>query len=401
MKFSKDNLAQLADRSLGGRPLVMPNLGASKFVAKQLGKTIAPVKDKFSAVDLVNRDCTVEEQIAFAERYNYIPDIVVSWSPLVLTAARWSEDLQWQEESVEDEAIVARVRTLQTPHGQLRERTRYHKKEMLTQHLEEMIKDAEDVKALTWIIHESARVVAEHREDIKQATLADIVPKIEQIKGRGLSIISFWGPHLEVLYPHFSQLTLHYFLHDYPELASELMDQVLDYNLLQVEIGTEAGVDAMQTAPWGYEQFSPKIYDNYIIPYVRPISDSTRAGGLLFWIHTCGHMKGLLEQKVYHRFGVDVLECLNYPPAGDVDDWPRLRHFVPEGTITKGNLEDSLLWKGPIEEIKRKTRQILEESEGFKHILATSNNIFDETPLAHFEAMLEAVDEYSEERGLG
>ena len=196
------------------------------------------------------------------------------------------------------------------------------------------------------------------------------------------------------------QVSLHYFLHDYPQLARELMDEVLAYNLLQVEIGTEAQVDAMQTALWGYDQFSPKIYDNYIIPYVRPISDSTRAGGSLFWVHTCGYMKGLLEQKKYHRFGVDILECLNYPPAGDVDDWPRLRRFVPEGTITKGNLEDSLVWQGPIAEIKRKTRELLVESEGFKHILATANSTFDGTPLTHFEAMIEAVDEYSAERGL-
>lgn len=400
MELSKDNLAQLADRSLGQRPLVMPNLSASKFVAEQLGKPIAPVKDGLAAVDVVNRDCTVEEQLAFAQRYNYVPDIVVYWSPFVLTAARWCEHLKWQEQSVEDEAAIEQTRTLKTPHGQLCERTRYHKKEQLTQHLEEMIKDAEDIKALAWIIHESARVIDEHREDIKQAVLADIVPKIKHIKGQGLSIIHFWSPLTEVVYPHFSQVTLHYFLHDYPELARELMDEVLDYNLLQVEIAIEAQVDAMQTALWGYDQFSPKIYDNYIIPYIKPISDNTRAGGALFWVHTCGHMKGLLEQKMYHRFGVDILECLNYPPAGDVDDWPRLRRLVPEGTITKGNLEDSLLWQGPIAEIKRKTHEILVESEGCKHILATANNIFDGTPRAHFEAMLEAVDEYSEERGL-
>jgi len=400
MELTKETVAQLADRSLGGRPLVMPNLSASKFVPEQLGKPITVVQDRLAAVDVVNRDCTVAEQLAFAKRYNYIPDIVVLWSPFVLTAARWAEHLQWQQQSVEGETVIEQVRTLTTPHGQLRETTRYHKEQMLTQHVEEMIKDAGDVKALTWIIRESARVIAEHREDIKQAALTNLVPKTKQIKGHGLSIIHFWSPLTEVVYPHFSQTTLHYFLHDYPQLARELMDQVLDYNLLQVEIGAEAGVDAMQTALWGYDQFSPKIYQDYIIPYVKPISDATRAAGLLFWIHTCGYMKGLLEQKMYHRFGVDILECLNYPPAGDVDDWPRLRRFVPEGTVTKGNLEDSLLWQGPIEEIKRKTREILEQSEGYKHILATSNNIFDGTPLAHFEAMLEAVDEYSEERGL-
>jgi len=385
VKLSKDNLGQLADRSRGGRPLVMPNLLANRFVADQLGK----------------KSATIQDQLAFAERYDYAAYLCIFYSPFVDLVAKWGEHLQWEEETIEDEAVVHRTRTLPTPYGELREQTRYHKKHQLTHHVEEMIKDADDLKALTWIIKESVGVLNERRAEIKQALLDDIVPKVEQIRGRGLSVIHFWMPNEEVMCPHFTQVSMIYFVYDYPELASELMDEAMQYSQFLVEIGIEAQVDAMQTAIWGYEQWSPKLYESFIIPYITPISAQTQAAGPLFWVHTCGHMKGLLEQKMYHRFGVDVLECLNYPPAGDVDDWPRLRRFVPEGTVTKGNLEDSLLWEGPVEEIKRKTWQILEESEGYKHILATSNNIFDGTPLAHFEAMLEAVNEYSQQRGMG
>lgn len=210
-----------------------------------------------------------------------------------------------------------------------------------------------------------------------------------------LSAIVYWSPIHEVLYPHLSQLAQIYFMQDYPLIFTELLETVQIYLQLLVEIGIEAKVDAMQTALWGYEQLSPAIYEKYLLPYMVPLGARIKEGKCLFWLHTCGHMKGLIEDKMYHRLKPDILECLNYPPAGDVDDWPRLRKMLPEETVTKGNLEDSLLWKGPIEEIKKKTYQILKESEGFKHILGTSNNIFDGTPLANFEAMMETVAEYN------
>ncbi len=384
MELTRDNVFELADRSRGGRPLVMPNLVGSRFVAKQLGKSSATIKD----------------QLEFAERYGYAPYIVVFYSPLVDLISHWADHLCWDENVVEDKGAVEKIRTLQTPHGELREHTRHNKATQLTHHIEEMVKDEEDVKAVGWIIDESVNTLRERHDEIKQALVQQIVPRVKEIGNRGLSLIHLWMPNEEVLYPHFTQVTMHYFLHDHPQLAHELIEKAMAYTQFQIEVGIEANVDAIQTAVWGYEQFSPRLYEEHIIPYLQASSKQTQAGGLLFWIHTCGHMKGLLESKTYHRFGVDILECLNYPPAGDVDDWPRLRKFVPEGTITKGNLEDSLLWQGPIEKIKSKTWEILEESADFKHILATSNNIFDDTPLEHFEAMLEAVDEYCAAKGL-
>jgi len=384
-KLTKDNVFELADRSRGGRPLVMPNLLGSGFIRNQLGKSSA----------------TIPDELEFAERYGYAPYVLVFYSPMVDLISRWADQLCWDEDVVEDEQVVKKTRTLQTPYGELTDRTRYHKETQLTHHVEEMVKDEKDVEAVGWIIDESVSVLRERHSEIKQALLEQIAPRVEEIGDRGLSVFHLWMPNEEVLYPHFTQVSMHYFLHDYPELAYRLIEKAMAYTQFQIEVGIEANVDAMQTAVWGYEQFSPRLYEEHITPYLQASSKQAQAGGVLFWIHTCGHMKGLLENKTYHEFEVDILECLNYPPAGDVDDWPRLRRFVPEGTITKGNLEDSLLWQGPIEKIKSKTWQILEESEGFKHILATSNNIFNDTPLEHFEAMLEAVDEYCAANGLG
>ncbi len=381
MQLTKENIFELADRSTDRRPIVMPY--PNDLVNEQLGRL-----------------ATMEDRLTFAEKYGYTPFEDVYFSPLVNTAAQWSEQLKWEVDETDHELFIQQRRTLETPYGRLTEQTRRDKKTGLVHKTEEMIKTAADLKALAWIIKESVRVINERRQEIKEALLASIVPKVEQLRGRTLSVIHFWMPHLEVVYPHFTQVTMLYFMHDYPQLARELMDEAAQYTQFLVEIGTEADVDAMQTALWGYEQYSPAIYENYIIPYIKPISEMTQTSGRLFWNHTCGYMKELLESKMYHRFAVDILECLNGPPSGDVDDWLWGRRLVPEGTITKGNIEVGLLRKGPITEIKRATHKILVQSEGCKHILSTSDDILPGTPLAHFEAMMEAVDEYSAERGL-
>jgi hypothetical protein len=386
MRINRKNLKELSNRSLGSSPLVMPNLASSNFLVEQLGKTNLGF-------------LTVEDKLDFAEQYNYIAYIYVHYSTFIRRASHLCKELQWKEESIENDLEIKKSRRLKTPYGELKEKTVCHKKNQLTYHVEEIVKSKDDVKAVGWIVRESVKTILNQRSDIKKDLLNQIVPKVRQINGRGLSVIHFWTPITEILYPHFSQEKMIYFLHDYPDLARELMDMAMQYTQLLIEVGIEARVDAMQTALWGYEQWAPAIYEEYVLPYVIPISNQVREGGCLFWVHTCGYMKGLIEQKMYHRFEPDILECLNYPPAGDVDDWPRLRYLLPEETITKGNLEDSLLWKGPIEEIKMKTKQILVESEGFKHISGTSNNVFDGTPLVHFEAMMEAVAEYNKVKG--
>ena len=61
-QLTKDNVFELADRSLGQRPLVMPNLLGSRFIPNQLGKS----------------SVTIPDQLEFAERYGYAPYILMS-----------------------------------------------------------------------------------------------------------------------------------------------------------------------------------------------------------------------------------------------------------------------------------------------------------------------------------
>ena len=223
-----------------------------------------------------------------------------------------------------------------------------------------------------------------------------------EIRGRGLSSLHSCTPITEVFASFLSQSSTLFFLHDHPKIARRLLDEVLRYDLQLIDLFRAVDANLQGTALWGVETCNPSIHDRFIVPYVSRILERIHSGGSsLFWVHTCGKMKGLLERKIYHHFEVDLLECLDYPPAGDVDDWPRLRSLLPGHMITKGNLEDSLLWQGPVEAIRRRTRQLLIQSEGFKHILATSNTIFDGTPLAHFEAMLAAVPRLQSGEGPG
>jgi hypothetical protein len=409
-KISRENSNQLAEHLPGNPPLVIPNLQTSNFVAKQIGKecTDYDVSPRVSGRELFveqtakedARFLTIEDQLNFAEQYNYIAYIYVYPGPfLVEMAARRCSELQWQEENIEDSLQIKKIRRLKTPYRELTERTLYDKKSQLTHHPEKMINSEADVKAMAWIIKESIKVVMAERDEIKKEILTVAIPRVKQIREKGLSLLGFQSPIHEVLYPHLSQMAQIYFMHDYPDLFTELLDVAAPYTELLVESAIEANVDIIQTALWGYDQWSPTIYQKYVLPYIIPVARQIKERRCLFAVHTCGHMKGLLEDRTYDKIKPDILECLNSPPCGDVDDWPRLRSLLPEETISKGNLDDALLLLGPVEEIRKRTRKILKESEGFKHILSSGNNVLDDTPLAHFEAMMEAVAGYNENDG--
>ena len=377
-RVTRDNLKQLAERSFANKTLVMP--ACQNFVKEQLGDECGGLED----------------ELVFAERYGYVCPVEVHWSTLASHAGSLCKELQWKHEEHDDGARIKRARSLKTPCGVLSETTTFHKKNQLTFHDEPMVRNERDLEAVAWLIRESVRAVMDRREEVKAEILNKVAPAVRMAKDRGVSLIHLWTPALEVLYPFFSQEAMIYAMVDHGTLMRELMDEAMQYTRLLIDIGVEADVDSMQTAVWGYEQWSPGIYEEFVMPYLVPMAEQTRQGGALFWIHTCGKMRGLIEQRMYHRMEPDLLECLNYPPAGDIerDDWPRLRATLPEGTVTKGNIEDSLLLCGPTDEIKRTTLEILRQSEGFRHIFSTSNGFYNGTPREHFETMIDTIHEY-------
>ena len=394
MSIARDTIGRCAGRT-GNPALAMPNLMASSFVSEQTGSD------------------SVDAHLDFAERHGYVPyielsgrtsyaasnDSGVEWdlhTTLLSLAAQLSPRLRWKVEQTQEGSIARIRRSLITPFGTLTELKHHDRETLLTEHVQKLIRDSDDLKGMEWLIRESVRAVVAHRGEVRERMVADLVPLVAGIRGRGLSVLHFWTPATEVLYPFFDQVEMIYAMHDRGPWLRELMEEVMEFTSLMVEIGGEAQVDALQTAIWGYEQWSPMIYGEFVLPYAVPLGREIRRRGVLFWIHTCGFMKGLLEQRIYDSFdGIDILECLNEPPAGDVADWNVSRGFVPEGTITKGNLEDSLLWGGSPAEIRQETLKILRQSEKYSHILGTSNNVFAGTPLANFEAMMSAVGEYN------
>ena len=373
----------------------MPNVMSSSFVAEQAGND------------------SVDAHLELADKLGYVAYIELSgrahhaapndsgteWdlhTTLLSLAGQLSPHLRWKVQQTQNGSVATISRNLSTPYGKLAEVKRFDRETMLTEHVQKLIRSDDDLKGMEWLIRESVRTVVAHREQVRCRMVADLIPLVEKIRGRGLSVIHFWTPATEVLYPFFDQVEMIYAMHDRGPWLRGLMEEASVFTNLMVEIGGAAHVDALQTAIWGYEQWSPKIYAEFVLPFAVPLGREIRRRGMLFWLHTCGYMKGLLEQRVYHSFeGIDILECLNEPPAGDVDDWLLSRQLVPEGTITKGNLEDSLIWSGSPTEIRCKSLGILKQSESFPHILATSNNVFTGTPLANFEAMMGALKEYN------
>ena len=146
----------------------------------------------------------------------------------------------------------------------------------------------------------------------------------------------------------------------------------------------------------GYEIFSPQLHEEFVFKYAKEICDRTKEAGLIFGVHCCGKLKHVIENDFYQRIKPNILECLNYPPCGDVDNWRETRSLLGNDIISKGNIEDSLLLDGPISEIKRKTKELLDEQAGFRHLFSSANGFLMDTPVDNIKAMMEVINSYQE-----
>lgn len=57
--------------------------------------------------------------------------------------------------------------------------------------------------------------------------------------------------------------------------------------------------------------------------------------------------------------------------------------------MTKGNIDLQVIRDGPEEAIRQEVRRVKKETEGYRHIIAGSDDILHQTPLANLRAMVD------------
>jgi uroporphyrinogen-III decarboxylase len=178
---------------------------------------------------------------------------------------------------------------------------------------------------------------------------------------------------------------------DNRERHHELMKLSLEVHRLVIDVVAEAGWDGLHTAGPPIELIGDNLYDDIATSCLKTIGQYTSEAGIWFTFHNCGHIRGLLEKGTYNRVKLDMFETLAPPPMGELDDLRWARQKLDPCICTRGNLDLEFLKTGTPKAIEAKSRDILRETEGYRHIVSGADEILAGTPVENVRAMVEGA----------
>ncbi len=180
----------------------------------------------------------------------------------------------------------------------------------------------------------------------------------------------------------------------HPEPYRNCCDYVRDINLDICKTVFNAGADFVFLGGPGSEMLSPQLYEDFLIPDSKIITDYIRSLGGLTYTHICSPIQPFLNMELYNRMGIDLFETLSPPPVGNVESLAKAREILPEDMCTRGNIGLDVLLNGTVQEIEEKTIEIIETTKGHKHMIAASDYLFYDIPLENVQALVRTAENY-------
>jgi hypothetical protein len=180
-----------------------------------------------------------------------------------------------------------------------------------------------------------------------------------------------------------------------PDLIHRYLDARLRDTLTVLEEALRRGVDGVEG---GYDwasargpMFSPAMFDEFVFPRLKQITDLCHQYGVPFVKHTDGNVNSLLDGMV--AAGVDGFQAIE--PRAGMDIGQLKRDYGDQLTLI-GNVDCStVLVDGPEAAVREQTRAVIEAAApGGGFLLSTSNSVHPGVQPAHYLAMLEAAREF-------
>ena len=178
---------------------------------------------------------------------------------------------------------------------------------------------------------------------------------------------------------------------DNRERHHELMELHLELIEVILRVTSNAGWDGYHTAGPPVELMGEKLYDEVAASYLERVRVMAHDAGMWFSFHNCGHIRGLLEKGTYNRVRPDMFETLAPPPMGELDDLRWARKQLSPDICTRGNMDLEFLKNATPDEISRRAAAIIRETDGYRHIVGTADEILAGTPVENVKAMVEGA----------
>ncbi len=185
-----------------------------------------------------------------------------------------------------------------------------------------------------------------------------------------------------------------------PELFKQALDKCADWLLPRVE----AIAEAMPGYLWriyGPEYASPpylppRLFAEYVVPYVREMTDIIHRGGGYVRVHSHGRLKSILDHIA--STGCDGLDPIEPPNQGDVS-LAYVRQNYGRQLVLFGNLEISDIETMPTPQFAERVQRALDEGtagDGRGFVLMPSaapyGRIVSDLTMRNYEKIVELVE---------
>ena len=181
----------------------------------------------------------------------------------------------------------------------------------------------------------------------------------------------------------------------HPERFKEVCEEITELNTEIMEGVFKASADFVFLGGPGVEMLSPQMYEDFLIPDSRILTDRAHELGGLIYSHICSPIEPFLTMGFYNRMGIDLFETLSPPPVGNVESLANAREICDDHMCTRGNVGLDLLLKGTAEDVEKATLEVLDATKGTKHMVAASDYLFYDIPLVNVKTVVETVNGYA------
>jgi len=212
----------------------------------------------------------------------------------------------------------------------------------------------------------------------------------------GMGLIGFSGGVLEWSSNLLGLQSMMLLLYDDPELVRAVVDRVGQtiYDAFRVFCQMDRVFAIWLGDDMGFKTatlLQPQHLRQYILPWHKRYAELAHEAGRLFLLHSCGHVEAVMP---------DLIEDVRVDAKHSFEDVivpvEQFKQRWGSRVAVLGGVDVDLLSRGTEEDVRRRTRQILEAcAPGGGYACGSGNSITNYMPTANYVAMIETIHRFN------
>lgn len=217
---------------------------------------------------------------------------------------------------------------------------------------------------------------------------------VQQVLPDGMKIIGQYGDIFTMVWERMGFTTFSYALVEEPELVARMFDTIggLVYGMFatMADVPNVGGLFYSDDIAFSSGLLcSPHVLRTYLFPWMRKIAQLCRERQIPFIYHSDGRLWEVMDDLI--ELGVNALQPIE-PKAMDIRE---VKARYGDRLSLVGNVDVDLLARGTPEQVRRVTRELINDiGPRGGYCVGSGNTVPNYVPVENFAAMVETVHQF-------